>query len=107
MGREGIEPTRVQSTLDLQSNPAPYGTTFPYNSNLTYLNLACTPLHFVNNSILYYEGLSITFSYPSNSRDNVKPVSPYREYLRIVPKLRLSTRPQLVLQLSKFARVSA
>ena len=79
MGREGIEPTRVQSTLDLQSNPAPYGTTFPYNSNLTYLNLACASLPFVNNSVNTMKDSRL----PSTirpTRDNTCFLSPYREY---------------------------
>ena len=30
VGREGIEPTRAIKTRDLQSRPAPYGITYPY-----------------------------------------------------------------------------
>lgn len=62
----------------------------PVNSNLTYLNLACTSLHFVNNNSMNYRGFSITSNYSSNSRDNYC-LHKVREYLRIVPKPRLST----------------
>ena len=97
VGREGIEPTRAIKTRDLQSRPAPYGITYPYiNSNLTYLNLTCTSLLFMNNSVNTMKDSRL----PSTirpTRDNTCFLSPYREYLRIEPKPRLSTRPQLVL----------
>lgn len=89
VGREGIEPTRTKMISDLQSDPAPYGTTCPYNSNLTYLNLACTSLHFMNNSINTMKNSRIS-STIRPTRD-ITFISKVREYLRIAPKPRLST----------------
>lgn len=43
VGREGIEPTRAQSTSDLQSDPAPYGTTYPYILRIKLSFLSFTP----------------------------------------------------------------
>lgn len=89
-GKRGYRTHSDQKMIsDLQSDPAPYGTTCPYNSNLTYLNLACTSLHFMNNSINTMKNSRIS-STIRPTRD-ITFISKVREYLRIAPKPRLST----------------